>query len=379
LAVDARSEAALKGATRSFGPWLWGPRVDLALFAGSAVLALGLVAVGHATGLSEGALPDWGWLLFIVAVDVAHVHATWFRTYLDGAELRAHPVRYTLAPLGAYVAGVALYHWGPLVFWRVLAYLALFHFVRQQAGWAGVYRARARQGGLDKWIDDVALYSATLYPVLHWHAHLASTRFAWFVQGDFVDLGSLAQTALPVARGIWLLALVVFAVRQLHIWRAQRVILVGKLVVVTTTVAIWYIGIVATNSDFDFSVTNVIVHGVPYFGLLWAYAVERKRTAPNLIGSQVVAGGVLAFLGALFLLAFVEELLWDRLVWRDRSWLFGGGGLELGEAAVAWLVPLLALPQATHYVLDGMLWRRKDTRRLPAQRAALGFADGPQG
>jgi hypothetical protein len=24
-----------------------------------------------------------------------------------------------------------------------------------------------------------------------------------------------------------------------------------------------------------------------------------------------------------------------------------------------WLVPLLALPQATHYVLDGFIWRRK--------------------
>jgi hypothetical protein len=24
-----------------------------------------------------------------------------------------------------------------------------------------------------------------------------------------------------------------------------------------------------------------------------------------------------------------------------------------------WLVPLLALPQSTHYVLDGFIWRRK--------------------
>jgi hypothetical protein len=36
-------------------------------------------------------------------------------------------------------------------------------------------------------------------------------------------------------------------------------------------------------------------------------------------------------------------------------------------------VPLLALPQGVHYVLDGMLWRRADTRARPAQRAALGF------
>jgi hypothetical protein len=47
--------------------------------------------------------------------------------------------------------------------------------------------------------------------------------------------------------------------------------------------------------------------------------------------------------------------------------------VELTEITLALLVPLLALPQATHYLLDGVLWRRTDTRRLRAQRAALGF------
>jgi hypothetical protein len=76
-------------------------------------------------------------------------------------------------------------------------------------------------------------------------------------------------------------------------------------------------------------------------------------------------------------LAFVEEMLWDRLVWHDRAWLFGGGdGHALGAVPLALLVPLLAVPQATHYVRDAVLWRRQDTG--PAQARALGFrrADG---
>jgi hypothetical protein len=63
------------------------------------------------------------------------------------------------------------------------------------------------------------------------------------------------------------------------------------------------------------------------------------------------------FVAAVWILAFAEELLWDKCVWHERDWLFG-----TGWAVREWrwlLVPLLALPQFTHYVLDGIIWRRK--------------------
>jgi hypothetical protein len=80
------------------------------------------------------------------------------------------------------------------------------------------------------------------------------------------------------------------------------------------------------------------------------------------------------FLGFLLLLAFLEELFWDRLVWHERPWLFGQSRLILEDRVLSYVVPLLMLPQATHYVLDGILWRRGATRELSAQRSALGFA-----
>jgi hypothetical protein len=45
-------------------------------------------------------------------------------------------------------------------------------------------------------------------------------------------------------------------------------------------------------------------------------------------------------------------------VWHDQPGLFAGPALELGRGVLTLLVPLLALPQATHYVLDGWIWRR---------------------
>ncbi|MBK7581494.1 MAG: hypothetical protein IPI67_14950 [Myxococcales bacterium] len=356
------------------GPFLWSPTADLGLFGGSALLAFGVVALARSLGVAPGPLPEWGWLVFVVAVDVAHVWSTLFRTYLDRDELRRHRARYSLIPLGAWAAGVALYAQGPQLFWRVLAYMALFHFIRQQAGWVAVYRARAAQrSAVDRYIDDAAVYAATLYPTLVWHSRVATTDFAWFVKGDFIDLGATAASVLPAARWLWMGLLVVFCLRQLLLAWTTGVFHLGKTVVVLSTAAVWWFGIVHTNSDFEFTVTNVIVHGVPYFALLYAYARARRAEKPELLGSQIVAGGVGAFLGLLLLLGFIEELAWDKLIWHERAWLFDTGGLTLGSVGAALIVPLLALPQATHYVLDGLLWRRGDTRSRPAQRRALGF------
>ena len=76
------------------------------------------------------------------------------------------------------------------------------------------------------------------------------------------------------------------------------------------------------------------------------------RTAPS-IGSD------------LFWLAYFEELLWDCGIWHDRSWLFGPtwdvAGLDV------FLVPLLAVPQITHYILDGFIWRRKSNKEFAAR------------
>ena len=71
------------------------------------------------------------------------------------------------------------------------------------------------------------------------------------------------------------------------------------------------------------------------------------------------------------LLAYVEELLWHRGQWHDKEWLFGEGWdieeMQLGPITLslpALLVPLLAVPQVTHYILDGFIWRRRSNPDL---------------
>jgi hypothetical protein len=347
---------------------LFGRRTDVWAFVGSAAVALALAAMASLAGVQG--LGDFGWLALVLAIDVAHVHATWFRTYLDRAELARHPVRYFGVPLSLYLLGVWAYRTSPLVFWRVLAYAAVFHFVRQQVGWVALYRARS--GAISPWeryIDEAAIYAATLFPLFYFHVHRDALQFSWFVPGDFYRL-ELARW-VPFAAAAWALALALFLGREARRVVRERRLAAGRTIVVVTTALTWYVGIVACNSDFVFTATNVIPHGVPYAVLLFTYTRERAARAPSFRAGHVIAGGFGAFAFVLVGCAFVEQLLWDRLVDHDRPWLFGES-LSLGSAGLAWVVPLLALPQATHYALDGLLWRRSEVRARPALRAAIG-------
>ncbi|HJL45879.1 MAG TPA: hypothetical protein RMG45_08585 [Polyangiaceae bacterium LLY-WYZ-15_(1-7)] len=336
------------------GPWLFGRRTDLLAFGGSAALAFALLGLGAQLGILEADAPDWIWLSCILVVDVAHVWSTIYRVYLDGAELRRRPLLYVGAPLACYAAGVLLHAMSGALFWTVLAYVAVFHFVRQQVGWVALYARREGAGPLDRRVDLAATYAATVWPLVWWHGHLPRS-FHWFLEGDFVVglSAELAAWTFPLYAAL----LGGWALRQL-IRLAGRgpKPSPGKLLVVATTWACWYVGIVALDGDFAFTVTNVLIHGVPYLVLTYRYGRHRAARRPASTLARVLRGGALVFVLSVIALAFVEELAWDRWVWHDRPWLFGEGG-ELGAFALSLLVPLLALPQATHYVLDGFIWR----------------------
>ena len=339
--------------TENCSPWLFSRNVDLTVFLGSAVVALLLIPVGMRAGVLYGGTPDWTWVPAVLLVDVAHVYATAFRVYLDHEELARRKKLYLLVPLVGLVAGIALYSQGEIVFWRALAYLAVFHFIRQQYGWVALYRAkggdRERAG---KVIDAAAIYLATIYPLVYWHTHLPR-RFWWFLAHDFASVPvSLERIVKPV----YVLALGAYAANSLYSAIVKRRSNPGKDIIVATTAVCWYVGIVGLNSDYAFTVTNVITHGVPYLALVYWYARARRDKVGGVY--NMLTRSPVIFLAVLWIGAYVEEMLWDRGVWHDRAWLFGGAW-EVGWLKLV-LVPLLALPQLVHYVLDGFVWRRKN-------------------
>ncbi len=336
--------------------WLFSMPVDLSVFLGSALVSLALLWIGARAGLLGGATPEWAWVPCVLLIDVAHVYSTSFKVYLDTAEVRRRPLLYAAVPIVGFVVAVALYTMGSLVFWRALAYLAVFHFVRQQYGWVALYRSRrGEHDRLGHWLDAATVYAATLYPLAYWHANLPR-RFWWFLEGDFQL--ALPSMAVTVFGWIYVGLLAAYVVRSGHSWLVSRRPNPGKDIVVVTTAVCWYAGIVAYNSDYAFTVTNVIVHGVPYLALVWFSSARRSTAIPGTAFTRFFGRGVLVFLATLWALAYVEELVWDRAVWQDRAWLFGEGWDATGWHFL--IVPLLAVPQIVHYMLDGFIWKRRE-------------------
>jgi hypothetical protein len=132
---------------------------------------------------------------------------------------------------------------------------------------------------------------------------------------------------------------------------------------VATTAACWYVGIVATNTDYTFTVTNVFLHGIPYLGLVYLYARAPRPGSPRGLGHRILSRGPIAFIATLWVLAYLEELIWDRAIWQERPWLFPFDAVPADSWRLL-LVPLLAVPQATHYILDGLIWRRRGNPHL---------------
>jgi hypothetical protein len=337
-------EAGLRGL-----PWLFSPAIDLWTFGGSAALSFVLLAVGAWLGILHSDSPEWTWITCVLLIDVAHVYATGFRVYFDRDELRRRPGLYFGTPLAVFAIGWAVYSESPAMYWRLLAYLAVFHFVRQQYGWVMLYRAKAGETG--RWsrrLDAATIYIATLHPLAVWHAQLPR-RFRWMIDGDFTGLPDW----LPWVTGpLWAGLLIAYFARSIRRGVTERFWNPGKDLVVATTALCWYVGIVVFNSDYAFTVTNVVIHGIPYFVIVY-FAWQRSAT-PATTGSRWRP--LFLFVGAVWALAFMEELLWDRGVWSDRGHLFGEGWRISNPGDV--LVPLLGVPQLTHYVLDGFIWKR---------------------
>lgn len=302
---------------------------------------------------SENVVSPVSWLVLVLLVDVAHVYSTLYRTYFQCSAREKFKSLFYLVPVLAWLAGILLYQAGALTFWRVVAYLALFHFIRQQYGFFQLY---ARVEVRDKWerrIDALAIYSATLYPVLFWHFE-GNRQFSWFMQGDFML--KLWPEVLPYLGIAYLLILCCYVVKEIRRSWKNGANLPKNLLLLGTAFA-WYAGIVWFNGDLTFTLFNVITHGIPYIALVWLYKEKEKKGKP----ARQRMSLLVIFLLSIAAFAYLEEGLWDGLVWQEHASLFPyfqSLASYASPLALSMLVPLLAVPQLTHYILDGFIWRR---------------------
>lgn len=291
------------------------------------------------------------WLLLVLLIDVSHVYSTLFRFYWERNTFQKYKKILVIIPIAAFVVGLALHLYDSFLFWRILAYVALYHFIRQQYGFLRLYSRKQNQTKYERLIDSAAIYAATLYPVLYWHMNLTGT-LSWFVPNDFVRI-DLAWLEIP-SLVVYVVIILSYIIKETFVARRSG-FNTPKNAIVAGTFLSWYVGIVMFHGDLTFTLLNVVAHGIPYMGLVWLYG-EKKGGVYFSKGVK----GVLIFVMVVAILAYFEEAIWDGMIWKDHEALFPfmtTFDALSNPITVSIVVAALVLPQVTHYVLDGFIWR----------------------
>ncbi|MBS1991982.1 MAG: hypothetical protein JSS86_01275 [Cyanobacteria bacterium SZAS LIN-2] len=356
--------------TPSLGqPWLSSPTWDTTWILGPALISASCALIFKEQMEACQSVPLWVWVCFILMVDVAHVYASLFRTYLDPKAFSKNKVVLLVMPVVAWLGGTVLYWIGDQYFWRGLVYLAVFHFIRQQFGFMMLYGRRDSAAAKKyRWLDHTAIYTATVYPLLFWHTHVRD--FSWFGATEFFDCVPAFVNEIGFAA--YVLVAAAYFSKEIFLAKQGQINIPKNLLLLTTAYS-WWTCIVAVNSDLAFTITNVVSHGVPYMALVWLYhgraAREKEMSAPGAVSAwgrgwrKLLISNAFIFVASMVLLAYIEEGFWDSLVWREHWAVFAPFWRIPHQAdplLLAIIVPFLALPQSTHYLLDGLIWKVKE-------------------
>lgn len=340
---------------------LW---ITLPGFICTCIVLLFLPAFNHGHEIS-----DMQWVLLVLMVDVSHVYASLYRTYFDRSASKQFHSKFIFIPLFCFL--LAFLTWqigGPVVFWRTLAYIAVYHFIRQQYGFLKLYNRQQIASKLQNHIDAIMIYSATIYPILYWHFH-PHRNFNWFTPHDFFTISS----SIPFKLVSWLYVaiILVYTNKEIYVWVKHKTFNIPKNLLILSTACSWYLGIVGLNSDLAFTFLNTITHGIPYMALVWIYARRKNQSNPAVyahwIKTTLKNYAFPLFFLVLFLCGYLEEGLWDGLVWQEHPHIFPTFSFmhSLADKTITGLlIPLLIVPQLTHYVIDGFIWKVNKDQKL---------------
>lgn len=343
-------------------PWLQSPIFDLLFIISPPFWCLLLIALFPGFFAGQNKISDFGWLILVLFVDVGHVYSTLYRTYFDPVMWQQKRSLLLAIPLTCFALSVMAYSVAPSLFWHAIAYLAVFHFVRQQYGFVRVYSRKENLPAWSRRLDNLCIYAATIYPLIYWHLK-GPRNFNWFVDGDFWYL--TYEKAIPWFFAGYCVLLVAWLLKEVYFLWQSHYFNLPKWGIMSGSALSWYFGIVYFNGDMAFTLLNVISHGIPYMALIWWYGHKNypsNNRYPKWLRLLFNTRGIVIFIGFLLLLAYVEEGLWDVSLWKEHDRIFGftdNWRVNISGPLLTLVVGLLSIPQMTHYILDGFIWHRK--------------------
>lgn len=311
-------------------------------------------------------IPPWVWFLLVVGIDVSHVWSSLFRTYFDAHDRVNHGYLIKALPFLVLFFAFAVSYSSIGLFWRLMAYLALFHFVKQQFGFMVLYAIKNGTKGSQsfRW-DKYLIYFGMIYPVVYWHLN-PDLHFSWFVADDFVlnRLIKIPSWFFNLSNALYGLVFIYWFYRKIKLGKKEFNNQLPMILWILSTAANWYIGIVYFNSDLAFTATNVVAHGIPYMVLIAFYKKKKDHYVTNKNRSFVSVAIIVVFVCLFF--GIFEEYWWEVLINKDKKTFFSSFTFYLdfdysSRVLKAFFIGLLSVPQITHYILDGFIWKNNES------------------
>lgn len=294
------------------------------------------------------------WLFLIVGIDVAHVYASLFKTYFNKKNYQINKRLYLRVPFLGFLGGVFVYLLGGAFFWSALAYVAVYHFVKQQYGFMRLYSRNELKNKSAFFFDNLNIYNATLFPMLYWFL-TPNRNFNWFVPNEFFQLN--LPVLVNILHVVYFLILVLYLLKTIIHWIKTKQLNIPKHLVIVGTYLSWYLGIVYYNNELIFTAFNVLSHGVPYMALIYFKEIDVLKKQQGVLQFFLKKSVFITFFLIVLLIAFFEEYIWEVTIWEE--FFTANPSLYFAETWHFIWIPFLALPQLTHYILDGFIWKQK--------------------
>ncbi|MBT3784949.1 hypothetical protein HOF92_08225, partial [bacterium] len=205
--------------------WLVSRGFDSCVFLIPIALALLVTPIGF--WYYPAQIPLWAFIFVIITFDVAHVWATAYRVYLDKDEFQRRFWFYFLPLPAFFFLALGLCCYDMTLYWTLLAYTAIFHFIKQPYGFVAIYKQKLHERcKLDYYLDKWAVWCAGLGPVILWHGS-PQRVFDWFNAGESFLL-KVPPSILPYVTFFYGLTLVFYVGRQLYLYKTTKFVNHGK-------------------------------------------------------------------------------------------------------------------------------------------------------
>jgi hypothetical protein len=339
-------EVGVRSAPTFRNGWIFSPLGDLVIFGAPLVLGLQLMWLDEHVGLDGLTVGRWSLftLAFAVAafVDGGHLLSTAFRSYFDPEVRRRHNRLLYWGPPCVAAALIAL----ELAFgssWLVIGftYFQTYHVMRQQYGWVSLASVRAgeAQSPVDRLFDKIVIYGSVLFPMA-W-AHVARPLNARRIpMSPSPELASLFIAGFGLCLCLYLGRVIYKRLRGQPINGA-------KLYIVAATALAWGGMLVFYSRMWPFLVT--MHHGISYAAIVFVTTRTKISRQENIVArlwKHKLAAPVfgIGMLGTAY--------MWDKVL----RLVAGLPGVEHTGLSLTWLG---AMTPVMHFLIDGVIWRRK--------------------